>query len=134
MSRAPYLKYLALGVAVAAAVAFPALAQEMAQDVAKETVDNPYGPAALWSHGDLVSRGVLFILAIMSLGTWFILLTKLVEQSRILSAAKDAAKKFWNAGGLNEGVKSLKAGSPFRFVAESGLKAIDHSDGALLEQ
>ena len=142
MSRDNFAKYLAVGtvLAVATALAFPAFAQEATAtatataDATKEAVENPYGPGALWASGDAVSRGVLIILVIMSLGTWFILLTKLIEQSRILAAAKEAAKKFWTAGGINEGIKGLKATSPFRFVAESGLKSIEHSDGALLEQ
>ncbi|HEY2929316.1 MAG TPA: MotA/TolQ/ExbB proton channel family protein, partial [Albitalea sp.] len=41
----------------------------------KETVDNPYGLSALWQQGDFVSRGTLLILVIMSMGSWYILVT-----------------------------------------------------------
>src|SRR5512143_1560959 len=47
--------------------------------VSKETVDNPYGLKAMWDHGDWVSKGVLFLLVIMSMGSWYILVVKFVE-------------------------------------------------------
>ncbi len=37
--------------------------------IEKEVVDNPYGLDALWKQGDLVARGTLMILLIMSLGS-----------------------------------------------------------------
>src|SRR5689334_5085507 len=46
---------------------------------AKETVDNPYGLGALWAQGDFVAKGTLIILVIMSMGSWYILITKLYE-------------------------------------------------------
>ena len=46
----------------------------------KETVDNPYGLGALWAQGDFVSRGTLILLVIMSMGSWYILVTKLYEK------------------------------------------------------
>ena len=41
---------------------------------------NPYGLADLWIHGNIVTRSTLVILGIMSLGSWFIILTKLWDQ------------------------------------------------------
>ncbi|KAA8383072.1 MotA/TolQ/ExbB proton channel family protein, partial [Acetobacter sp. DmW_136] len=42
---------------------------------------NPYGLGALWSNGDIIARGVLLIMLIMSLGTWYIMITKFIEQA-----------------------------------------------------
>ena len=36
--------------------------------VSKESVDNPYGLAALWAQGDFVAKGTLVILVLMSMG------------------------------------------------------------------
>jgi biopolymer transport protein ExbB len=102
--------------------------------VSKETVDNPYGLDALWKGGDFVARGTLIILVIMSMGSWYILITKLFDQFKMMGQARDARSKFWKASSVNAGVTSLKEGSPFRFIAENGIKASDHHDGALLEQ
>jgi biopolymer transport protein ExbB len=102
--------------------------------VSKEAVDNPYGLDALWKGGDFVARGTLIILVIMSMGSWYILITKLIDQFKMMGQAKDARSKFWKANSVNAGISALKEGSPFRFIAENGIKASDHHDGALLEQ
>jgi len=99
----------------------------------KETVDNPYGLGALWAQGDFVARGTLFVLVIMSMGSWYILITKLYESFKIGNQAKDARKGFFKAVNINEAVKTLKDGSAFRFIAESGLAASEHHEGALTE-
>jgi biopolymer transport protein ExbB len=102
--------------------------------VSKETVENPYGPEAMWKSGDFVTRGVLIILLIMSFGSWYIMVTKLFEQLRLNRQARDAQKSFWSAKSLKDGMGGLKEGSAFRYIAESGINASEHHEGALLEQ
>jgi biopolymer transport protein ExbB len=99
----------------------------------KETVDNPYGLGALWAQGDFVARGTLFILVVMSMGSWYILITKLYESFKISSQARAARNGFFKAVTVNDAVKTLKDGSAFRFIAESGIAASDHHEGALTE-
>ena len=99
----------------------------------KETVDNPYGLGALWAQGDFVARGTLLILVIMSMGSWYILITKLYESLKISGEAKQARNGFFKSASLNDAVKKLKEGSAFRFIAESGLEASEHHEGALTE-
>jgi biopolymer transport protein ExbB len=118
--------------APAAQVAAPAAAPAAAM-VSKETVDNPYGLQALWEQGDFVSRGTLIILIIMSMGSWYILITKLWESFKLSSEAKSAGRSFFKSASLNEGVKTLKAGSAFHFIAESGVNAGEHHEGSLTE-
>ncbi|BET13845.1 MotA/TolQ/ExbB proton channel family protein [Pandoraea sputorum] len=101
---------------------------------AATTVTNPYGLEALWEGGDMIARGTLLILVIMSMGSWYIIVAKLLEQAKVLRRARAAEQKFWSASSLSEGVRSLDEGSPFRFIAETGLSARDHHHGALLEQ
>lgn len=100
---------------------------------AKETVDNPYGLGALWAQGDFVAKGTLIILVIMSMGSWYILITKLYESLKISSEAKQARSGFFKSSSLNDAVKKLKEGSAFRFIAESGIEASEHHEGALTE-
>ncbi|MET0348193.1 MAG: MotA/TolQ/ExbB proton channel family protein [Rhizobacter sp.] len=105
-----------------------------AQGPATESVANPYGLGALWAQGDFVAKGTLVIMVIMSLGSWYIILSKLIEQRRLNRSADAAAKTFWTAGTLQDGVGTLKEGSAFRFIAESGQKAQEHHEGTLVEQ
>jgi biopolymer transport protein ExbB len=100
----------------------------------KEAVDNPYGLDALWKGGDFVARGTLIILVLMSMGSWFIIITKLLDQLKLKSQASDADSKFWKAESVSAGVTELKEGSPYRYIAETGRKSSLHHDGALLEQ
>jgi biopolymer transport protein ExbB len=99
----------------------------------KEEVANPYGFSAVWAGG-VVSRGTLIVLSLMSMGSWYIIITKLLDQMKIFKQSKETSLKFWKAPSIAAGSASLKEGSPFRFIAESGTKATQHHDGALLEQ
>ena len=117
--------------APAAAPAAPPAPKAAAGARATEVVDNPYGLEALWRGSDVVAKATLIILIIMSMGTWYIIITKVYEQHRVGVAAKRADKEFWNAPSVKEGASRLKSGSPFRFIAESGLEASDKHTGML---
>jgi biopolymer transport protein ExbB len=96
-----------------------------------EVVDNPYGLEALWKGGDIVAKITLAILAIMSMGSWYIIITKIYEQGKMRAQARAAEKKFWSAPSVREGAELLKKTSPFRFIAESGLEATSKHIGLL---
>jgi biopolymer transport protein ExbB len=100
---------------------------------ATETVTNPYGLGALWKNGDFVARFVLILLVVMSMGSWYIMITKFFEQFRANRRAKAADQQLWSASSLAEGVKQLEDSSPFRFIAETAIEAGEHHDEALLE-
>jgi biopolymer transport protein ExbB len=119
--------------AAAAEPAPAAPAAPAAPTVTKEVVDNPYGLKALWAQGDFVAKGTLIILVLMSMGSWYILVTKLFESFKISSEAKAARSGFFKSASLQEGTKKLKDGSAFRFIAESAMEAGDHHEGALTE-
>ena len=115
--------------AAPAAAEAPAAPKAVAKSV--EIIDNPYGLEALWKGGDIVAKITLAILVIMSLGSWYIIVTKLYEQYKMGVAARSAQKSFWKAPSVRQGVETLKAGSPYRFIAETGLEATNKHDGML---
>jgi len=123
-----------VGVAPQPASAQPQEAAVPSAETTKEVVENPYGPEAMWKSGDFVTHGTLIILGIMSFGSWYIMVTKLFEQARLNSQARDAKKGFWTAKSVREGVAGLKDRSAFRYIAETGINATEHHEGALLEQ
>jgi biopolymer transport protein ExbB len=116
--------------AATAPAAAPA-AQPAAGTRSTEIVDNPYGLEALWKGGDIVAKVTLAILAIMSMGSWYIIITKVYEQFRMGAQAREADKSFWNAPTVRQGAEKLKEGSPYRFIAESGLEATTKHTGLL---
>jgi len=99
----------------------------------KETVDNPYSLGHTIAAGDWVSRGTLLILTLMSMGSWYILVTKLYESLQMSREAKQVSGKFFKARSVSEAAQSLKAGTAFRFIADSGLEATEHHEGELTE-
>ena len=101
--------------------------------VTKETVDNPYGLEAILRQGDWVSLGTLAILGIMSMGSWYILIVKLWEQYKLMKEGRDVRNAFWKAPSLREGATRLDKRSAYRYIAETGLEANEHHEGALTE-
>jgi biopolymer transport protein ExbB len=111
----------------------PAPAVEMAKPApppitapATEVIENPYGIEALWKQGDFVAKGTLIVLIIMSIGSWYIGVVKLIEQRRVMKDAKEADEKFWKAKSMKDSILALREDSAFRFVAEKGAYATEH--------
>ena len=93
-----------------------------------------YGLIPLWVNGNIVSRATLVILVIMSLGSWFIIFTKVWDQRTLKKSAKIVEKNFWTADSIKEGVEHLPVGNDFRFIAEDGLRAASHHEGRLTDR
>jgi len=102
-----------------------------ASAMAEEVVENPYGLSALWAQGDVVAKATLLILVIMSMGSWYVIFTKLAEQNRVMRYAQTAQDNFWNAGNVRQGTDGLEVDSPFRFIAEKGLESAGKHTGLL---
>jgi biopolymer transport protein ExbB len=107
----------------AAAPAEASKGNAAAAAIAQGEQATPYGLAHIWETGTLVSKFIIVVLAIMSAGTWYIFITKFIEQQRILNHSKIMEKKFWAAATLNEGIDAMPKASLFRAIAESGVKA-----------
>jgi biopolymer transport protein ExbB len=139
LTSLPASLVLCLGLTLATAPAAQAQTQpESAAPTAAakpgaESSDNPYGLKAIVDHGDVVSKGVLGLLMIMSLGTWYVLVSKLLEQRKLLSEAKvvGAGTKFWTAGSLKQGSEGLAKEGAFRYMTETALEASKHHEGML---
>jgi biopolymer transport protein ExbB len=101
---------------------------------AATSTESPYGLIPLWVNGNIVSRATLTVLVIMSLGSWFIMFTKLWDQRAMKRSGKIVEKQFWTAPSLKDGVERLKKGDEYRFIAESGLRAASHHEGRLTDR
>jgi biopolymer transport protein ExbB len=106
----------------ASAPAAPA-ASSAAAKIAQGEQATPYGLTHIWETGTMVSKFIIVVLAVMSAGTWYIFITKFIEQQRVLNHSKILEKKFWAAATLNEGIDAMPKNSLFRAIAESGVKA-----------
>jgi biopolymer transport protein ExbB len=128
------LKYGLLVGGVALTVAFPALAE----GAAGAANANKFGlKAALFPEGEpanWVGIATVVIMAIMSVGSWFIMITKYLEQNKVINQSQELDKKFWTAGSISEGAGKLDKQSAFRQVVDDGLRAAAHHDGRLTDK
>jgi biopolymer transport protein ExbB len=124
--------------AAPAPAATPAVAAPAAEPVknamaavADKKEENPYGLKALWNEGDWIAKTTLMILVIMSVASWYVIIAKYFEQAKVNRQADDAKNNFWSAKSVAEGAGNLKEGSPFRFIAESGIEATQKHSGLM---
>jgi biopolymer transport protein ExbB len=94
-----------------------------------KSAESPYGLSALWKSSDWVARFVLLVLVVMSVGTWYILVQKWLEQSRMRKHAQQVNEKFWKAASVAQGAASLDGKSAFRFIAESAVGGVKNHAG-----
>ena len=97
-------------------------------------VENPYGLAAALEQGGIIAQSVFAILVIMSLGSWFIIITKFIDQRKVMTEAGELEKKFWTASDLKAGAAKLEKNSPFRQIVDDALRASDHHEGRLTDK
>ncbi|ACB33086.1 MotA/TolQ/ExbB proton channel [Leptothrix cholodnii SP-6] len=128
-----------LALACAGLTSIAATAQETAINAASAATgaavavseENPYGLSALWAQGDFVAKTTLLILVVMSMASWYVIFTKLVEQSKLNKQAAAARSNFWEADTVEIGKDKLAAGSAFRYIAEKGLDGASKHTGLL---
>jgi biopolymer transport protein ExbB len=108
-------------------------ASNVAVPTAATAVENPYGLKAMIEHGDAVSKTVLVMLLVMSVGTWIIIVMKTLEQRKLLNEAHSVAagSAFWSAGSLAQGAGLLNQEGAFRYIADTALEASQKHDGVL---
>jgi biopolymer transport protein ExbB len=70
----------------------------------------------------------------MSMGSWYVIVTKLIEQMVLSRHARAAERDFWRAPTIAEGAQKLGRKSAFRMMIDDGLRAVEHREGTLAEQ
>jgi len=127
-AQAPAAPATASSASATAAPAAPAPASASAGAKKNgDTIENPYGIEALWKGSDNIARTVLVLLGIMSVGSWYIMIVKLLEQSKMGRHARTVDRQFWSAPSVSNGAGALEKNSAYRFIAEAGVQATtDH--------
>jgi len=101
-----------------------------------ETVatNNPYGLMQALEQGGIITQAIFGVLVIMSLGSWYIILTKWWDQRKVLADAGELEKKFWAASSLKDGASKLGKNSAFRQIVDDGMRASEHHEGRLTDK
>ena len=87
--------------------------------------ENPYGLMQALQEGGVISWTVFIILVIMSLGTFYILFTKLMQQQKIMSQGRKVRASFWNSPNLRDASTKLETRSAYRSIVDDALVAQD---------
>ena len=90
---------------------------------------NPYGLRPMWQHGDFVARSVMVLLVLMSLASWYVIVSKLLEQSWIARQSRRVASGFWQAADVSAAAAALPGSSPFRHIADAALQVSARHQG-----
>jgi biopolymer transport protein ExbB len=79
------------------------------------------GPALL--QGGIIAISVFAILVLMSIFSFYILFTKLMQQQKIITQGRKVRAGFWNSPNLREAATKLDAKSAYRSIVEDALLA-----------
>ncbi|WP_086618755.1 MotA/TolQ/ExbB proton channel family protein [Erythrobacter tepidarius] len=90
---------------------------------AGEAPKNQFGFMEAMREGGPVAWSILTVMIIMSVGTFYIMFTKLFEQNKIMKQYKSVQSSFWRAASLKEGAAKLEKDSAWRQLADDAIKA-----------
>ena len=86
------------------------------------------GPAnfGLWqalNHGGALSWAIFVIMVVMSIVSFYILFTKLIDQNKVMKQYDAVRANFWKAATLEEGAAKLDKQSAYRQLVDDGISA-----------
>lgn len=84
---------------------------------------NQFGFMEAMEQGGMIAWTIFGVLVIMSVGSFYILITKWLEQQKILNQYKDVRSNFWRANSLRDGAAKLEKNSAWRQLVDDGLAA-----------
>ena len=96
---------------------------ELLAAAAEAAPQNKFGFAEALEQGGFIAYATVIILGVMSFGSFFILITKWIEQNKLMRQYKEMKSSFWRAPSLKEGAAKLEKNSAWRQVVEDGLSA-----------
>ena len=93
------------------------------QAAAEEAPKNKFGLIEALNEGGPISWSIFIVLVIMSIGSFYILFTKLLEQNKVMKQANQVRAGFWRASSLKEGAAKLDKNSAYRQIVDDGIAA-----------
>ncbi len=84
---------------------------------------NSFGFMEAMEQGGFVAWFILGVMVIMSVGSFYILFTKLFEQRKIMSQYDTVRSQFWRANTLEEGAAKLDKNSAWRQMVDDTVAA-----------
>jgi biopolymer transport protein ExbB len=95
----------------------------LAAAAAGEAPQNQFGFMEAMEQGGPVAWTILGILVIQSVGSFYIMITKYIEQNKIMKEYRAGHANFWRAGSLSEGAGKFEKNSAWRQLVDDALNA-----------
>ena len=107
---------------------------ELLAAAAEAAPENKFGFWEAMEQGGAIAWFIFGVLVIMSVGSFYILITKLLEQNKIMRQyRKSVSGTFWRANSLSEGATKLEKNSAWRQIVDDAVKA-DGEHGKMTDQ
>src|SRR5690242_8101636 len=87
--------------------------------------ENPYGLIPALQEGGIIAISVFAILVLMSIFSFYILFTKLMQQQKIINQGRKVRSSFWNSPNLRDAATKLESKSAYRAIVDDALLAQD---------
>ena len=84
---------------------------------------NQFGFWEAMEQGGVIAWFIFGVLVIMSIGSFYILFTKLLEQQKVMNQYKDVRSNFWRANTLEDGASKLEKNSAWRQLVDDSIAA-----------
>jgi biopolymer transport protein ExbB len=104
-------------------MSFIYLLQAAATTAAAAPTKNAFGPKEMLADGGIVTWAIFITLVIMSVGSFYVLFTKLLEQGKVIKQYNQVRSNFWRANSLEEGAAKLDKNSAYRQLVDDGVSA-----------
>ena len=87
---------------------------------------NPFGIDNMWAQGDFIIKSVAILLLIMSIASWYVIISKSIQLWRFRRSTYVAGHDFWDAASMDEGMRLLGSNNPFATLANASASAVRH--------
>lgn len=84
---------------------------------------NAFGPKEMLAEGGIVTWAIFLTLVVMSVGSFYVLFTKLLEQNKVMKQYNQVRSNFWRTNSLEEGAAKLDKNSAYRQLVDDGVSA-----------
>lgn len=88
-----------------------------------EDIQNQFGLVSALNHGGALSWTIFIIMVVMSIISFYVLFTKLIDQNKVMKQAAAVRASFWKANSLEEGASKLEKNSAYRQIVDDGIAA-----------
>jgi len=89
---------------------------------------NPYGLMEALEQGGVIAWSVFIVLVGMSVFSFFILFSKMIEQQKVINQGKKVRQTFWRSATIKEGAAKLEKNSAYKQLVDDAIIADEQHD------